>query len=297
MTTKPDFTFTECPRDAMQGIKDWIPTERKTAYLNALLKVGFDYLDFGSFVSPKAIPQMADTAQVLDGLELDKTSTKLLAIVANVRGAEEASSHGPISLLGYPLSVSETFQMRNVNKTIAQSLEDVKVVQELCVKNGKELQVYLSMGFGNPYGDAYSPDLVTEWAYKLHHELGINHIAPSDTIGSSSPETIQPLFKALTTALPNVRLSAHLHTQPHEAESKILAAWAGGCRHFDSAMLGFGGCPMAKDDLVGNMPTEILAAWFTDQGIELSWDREAYQAALVHANAIFAPFQHTHQHA
>lgn len=287
-------TITECPRDAMQGIKTMIPTADKVAYLNQLLTVGFDYLDFGSFVSPKAIPQMADTAAVLTQLDWQSSKTRLLAIVANVRGAEEAIKHEGVALLGYPLSVSETFQQRNVNKSIADSLQDVATVQQLCQQAGKRLQVYLSMGFGNPYGDAYSPELVTELAARLYHDLGITDIAPSDTVGSSSPESITPLFKTLTTELPEVRFSAHLHTLTHEAVSKLDAAWAGGCRHFDAAMLGFGGCPMAADQLTGNMPTEVLAAWLKTKDVDLNWNEQAWADAVHAATAIFAHYADAH---
>ena len=285
-------TITECPRDAMQGIKDWIPTTSKISYLTKLLAVGFDYLDFGSFVSPRAIPQMADTAEVLAGLDLSTTKTKLLAIVANLKGAEQACSHSSISILGYPFSVSETFQLRNVNKTIAQSWEDVATMQDLATKHGKELQVYLSMGFGNPYGDPYSPEVVLEIADQLYHKFQIKHIAPSDTIGSSAPDGIQSLFSALTTALPEVRFSAHLHTVPTAAEAKIAAAWAGGCRHFDAALLGFGGCPMATDELTGNMPTEALIGWLSTNNAAPKFNNQAWGDALMAAVVIFAPFRH-----
>jgi len=286
--------ITECPRDAMQGIKTMIPTSEKVAYLNALLRVGFDYLDFGSFVSPKAIPQMADTAQVLEQIDWANSHTQLLAIVANERGASEAVHLPGIAVLGYPLSVSETFQMRNVNKTIAQSMQDIMRVKEHCHQHGKRLQVYLSMGFGNPYGDPYSPEVVTELAYDLYHRLGITDIAPSDTVGSSEPLGITSLFQTLTTELPQVRFSAHLHTLPHQAISKLEAAWQGGCRHFDAAMMGFGGCPMAADELTGNMPTEVLAAWLKSKGEVLPWDDLAWADAVQAAGVIFGPFAGQH---
>jgi hydroxymethylglutaryl-CoA lyase len=285
-------TITECPRDAMQGIKDWIPTSTKISYLNKLLAVGFDYLDFGSFVSPKAIPQMADTALVLEGLDLSVTKTKLLAIIANIRGAEQACQHDQVSMLGYPFSVSETFQLRNVNKTIAQSWEDVAAIHDLALKHGKELQVYLSMGFGNPYGDPYSPELVAEIADKLYHQYGIKHIAPSDTIGTSATTGITALFSTLTTTLPEVRFSAHLHTLPQEAQAKVEAAWAGGCRHFDAALLGFGGCPMAADNLTGNLPTEQLFTWLKTNNEAPAFNNQAWYEALTAAEVIFAPFRH-----
>lgn len=285
-------TITECPRDAMQGIKTFIPTQVKVNYLNQLLKVGFDYLDFGSFVSPKAIPQMSDTAEVLAKLDLSQTSTKLLAIIGNLRGAESAVQYESVSLLGYPLSVSETFQQRNVNKSIKESLTDLAQIQELCVKHGKSLQVYLSMGFGNPYGDPYSPEIVAEMAQALVEELGVKHIAPSDTIGSSEPDGITSLFKVLTATYPDVRFSAHLHARPDQTFEKIAAAWAGGCRHFDAALLGFGGCPMAKDDLTGNMPTEHLKLWLDNNQHSHKLDQSAWDHALLMAGELFGQYNH-----
>ncbi len=251
----------ECPRDAMQGIHDFIPTELKIEYINALLKVGFDTLDFGSFVSAKAIPQLVDTKEVLAGLDLTDTRTKLLAIIANTRGAEEAVKFEAINYLGFPFSISETFQMRNTNATIMQSLQTVENIQKLCVENKKELVVYISMGFGNPYNDPWSPQLVIDWVNRLQ-DLGIKIISLSDTVGVATPDSISYLFSNLITALPTIEFGAHLHTHPHNWEEKIKAAHENGCNRFDGAMRGYGGCPMANDDLVGNMPTENLIRHF-----------------------------------
>jgi hydroxymethylglutaryl-CoA lyase len=253
----------ECPRDAMQGLKTFIPTEVKVNYINQLLKVGFHTLDFGSFVSPKAIPQMRDTVEVLDKLDLSKTKTRLLAIVANERGAAEAALHKPIQYLGYPFSVSETFQIRNTNATIAESLSRVKAIQEICVKSGKQLVLYVSMGFGNPYGDPWNADVVLKWVDELSKE-GIQLFSLSDTIGVSNPTTIAYLFSHLIAAYPNLEFGAHLHTEPHNWREKIQAAYANGCLRFDVAMRGFGGCPMAKDDLTGNMATENVVHFFKE---------------------------------
>jgi hydroxymethylglutaryl-CoA lyase len=254
--------ITECPRDAMQGLKHFIPTEDKVEYINSLLKVGFDTIDFGSFVSEKAIPQMKDTRNVLGSLDLDNTKSKLLAIVANSRGADDACAFEEITYLGYPFSISETFQMRNTNSTISESLDRVKEIQELCVRNRKKLVVFISMGFGNPYGDLYSPDIAIAWSERLHRELGIEHIALSDTIGVASPEIITELFSNLIPSLPKVKFGAHLHTTPDTWHEKIDSAYKAGCRRFDGALKGLGGCPMAKDDLTGNMPTEMMVDYF-----------------------------------
>ncbi|MCY7356385.1 MAG: hydroxymethylglutaryl-CoA lyase, partial [Rudanella sp.] len=250
-------TLIECPRDAMQGLHEFVPTELKIRYLNALLRVGFHTLDFGSFVSPKAIPQLADTAQVLTGLDLNTTKTQLLAIVANVRGAEQAVSYEPIRYLGFPLSVSETFQQRNTNKSIAQALVDVAHMQNRCEQTDKTLVVYLSMGFGNPYGDSYSPALVGEFTQQLV-DLGIRIIAPSDTVGTSTPEAIESLFSHLLTAFPGIEFGAHLHARPGEASAKVQACMRAGVQRIDGALRGFGGCPMAADDLTRNLPTEEI---------------------------------------
>ena len=253
----------ECPRDAMQGIKEFIPTSTKTAYINQLLKVGFDTIDFGSFVSPKAIPQLKDTAEVLSGLDLTSKSSKLLSIIANIRGAEDACNFEEINYLGFPLSVSEEFQKRNTNKSIAEALRTVEEIQNLSVKNNKQLVVYLSMSFGNPYGESYHPDIVAELTQKLH-KLEIEIIALSDTIGVSEPDNIVPLFSTLSTEYPNIEIGAHFHTTIDKWEEKVDSAYKNGCRRFDSAIKGYGGCPMADDDLTGNMPTEKLISYFTE---------------------------------
>lgn len=277
--------ITECPRDAMQGIHDWIPTETKVSYLNSLLKCGFDTLDFGSFVSPKAIPQMKDTAEVLEQLTL--TDTKMLAIVANERGAEDAIQHEPIKYLGYPFSISETFQQRNTNATIEESLKRVEGIQNLCVKTNKTLLLYLSMGFGNPYGDKWNEDLVTEWSQRLFNLFGVKQLALSDTIGSATPELVKKVFSTVVPELPNVIIGAHLHTIPEGAKALTAAAYEGGCRHFDGAIKGFGGCPMAKDDLTGNMPTERMLEWFKENNIETGIDTELFTAAFNQSSSVF----------
>ena len=253
----------ECPRDAMQGIIEFIPTDIKGAYINQLLKVGFDTIDFGSFVSPKAIPQLRDTAKVLAQLDLENTNSKLLSIIANNRGAVDACSFEEINYLGFPLSVSEQFQKRNTNKSMAQALSDVEKIQNLTVNNNKELVVYLSMAFGNPYGENYHPDIVAELTEKLH-QLEIGIVALSDTIGVSNPTNIAPLFSRLIQEYPTIEFGAHFHTNSDKWEEKVNAAYTNGCRRFDAALKGYGGCPMAKDDLVGNMPTEKLITYFTE---------------------------------
>ena len=253
----------ECPRDAMQGIKHFIPTELKIEYINALLKVGFDTIDFGSFVSAKAIPQLQDTKEVLEGLDLSQSKSKLLAIIANVRGAEEAVKYEKISYLGFPFSISETFQMRNTNSTIEQSLANVEQIQNLCVMNNKELVIYISMGFGNPYKDEWNPELVIHWVNKIV-EMDIKIISLSDTVGVANPESISYLFSNLIPAFPEIEFGAHLHTHPNKWEEKVKAASDNGCKRFDGAIKGYGGCPMAEDELVGNMPTENLLFYFKD---------------------------------
>ena len=254
----------ECPRDAMQGIKDFIPTEKKVQYIQSLLRVGFDTIDFGSFVSPKAIPQMVDTAQVLSQLDLSKTTSKLLAIIANTRGAEDASIHKEINYLGYPFSISENFQMRNTHKTIAQSVITLNEILEIANKSNKEVVVYISMGFGNPYGDPWNVEIVGEWTEKLSG-MGVKILSLSDTIGSSTPETIDYLFSNLIPKYPDIEFGAHLHTTPTTWFEKVDAAYKAGCHRFDGAIQGFGGCPMAKDELTGNMPTEKLLSYFTSK--------------------------------
>ena len=251
----------ECPRDAMQGWTEFIPTVVKIQYLNSLLRIGFDTLDFGSFVSPKAIPQLKDTAAVLAGLDLTGVSTKLLAIVANKRGADEAAEHDEIAYLGFPFSVSEEFQMRNTNSTIEESLVRVEEIQKLCEKKKKSLVIYISMGFGNPYGEKWSAELVSKWVKRLA-AMGISVIALSDTVGVSNPENITKLFSHLIPEVPNVEFGAHLHTLKTNWKEKVEAAYNSGCRRFDSAMGGIGGCPMAKDELVGNLATENLVTFF-----------------------------------
>jgi hydroxymethylglutaryl-CoA lyase len=276
----------ECPRDAMQGLPDFIETEVKAAYINQLLRVGFDSLDFGSFVSPKAIPQMRDTAEVLAKLDLSSTATKLLAIVANERGAAEACQFADIQYLGYPFSISETFQLRNTNATIAESLERTKAIQDLCEHHGKRLVLYISMGFGNPYGDPWNVEIVQKWVNELV-PLGIRTFSLSDTIGCSNPQNISYLFGNLIPAYPDIEFGAHLHTQPHNWREKIEAAWRNGCRRFDGALRGFGGCPMAKDDLTGNMATENLMSFLDEIEADLPIDRSAFGKSLKMADAVF----------
>lgn len=279
-------TLVECPRDAMQGWKHFIPTEQKVKYLNQLLKVGFDVLDFGSFVSPKAIPQMADTKDVLPQLDLSNTNTKLLAIVANTRGAEEAVAYGQITYLGFPFSISETFQQRNTNKSIAESLVQVEEIQKLCVQNGKQLVVYISMGFGNPYGDEYSAEIAIKWVGKLA-AMGIKTIAMSDTVGVAEPANIEYIFKNLVPEFKDVQLGAHFHSTADKWEEKVQTAFDNGCLRFDSAMKGIGGCPMANDDLVGNIATENIVSWCDRKGIPLNLNKEAFFTALQTAAEIF----------
>ncbi len=276
----------ECPRDAMQGMRDFIPTEKKIAYINSILKCGFDTVDFGSFVSPKAIPQMRDTAQVLEHLELANSRSKLLSIIANVRGAQDAVEFEEITYLGFPFSISETFQQRNANCTLVESLTRVEEIHDLCVRNKKELVVYVSMAFGNPYGDEWSSDVVVFWTKRLA-EMGIKIIALSDTIGVSNPLTISYLFSKLVPEFPGVEIGAHLHTTPETWEEKMHAAYTAGCRRFDSAIKGYGGCPMATDKLVGNMATENLLHYFNAYKIETRIDTNAFSEAIRLAESIF----------
>jgi len=282
----------ECPRDAMQGLHDFIPTQDKVDYLNLLLKVGFDTLDFGSFVSPKAIPQMADTGRVLESLDLDGTKTKLLAIVGNGRGAELACEYPEIAYLGFPFSISETFQQRNLHATVADSLERVQDIQDLCLRHNKTMVVYLSMGFGNPYGEPWSAEIVGEWAGKMA-QMGIQIIALADTIGVANPESIRYLFGHLIPAFPSVEFGAHFHTTPDTWLEKIDAAYKAGCMRYDGAIMGFGGCPMAKDDLVGNMATENILQYFENQGEALGLEKQALREAFRKARQILpgAEFQ------
>ncbi len=277
--------LTECPRDAMQGLHDFIPTQQKIEYINSILACGFDTVDFGSFVSPMAIPQMRDTAEVLG--ELISSESKLLAIVANERGANDAAAFDRIDFLGYPFSVSEEFQKRNTNATIEESFVRVERIQEIAKKSKKELVLYLSMGFGNPYGEAWHPDLVTAWCEKLYTKLDVNIQALSDTIGAGTPELVSSLFETLIPSLPNVAFGAHLHTVPENAKFLVEAAYTAGCRRFDGAIKGFGGCPMAADDLTGNMPTEKMLEWFAENKIETGVDSELFNTALNKALTVF----------
>ncbi|MEO1012480.1 MAG: hydroxymethylglutaryl-CoA lyase [Bacteroidota bacterium] len=279
----------ECPRDAMQGIKTFIPTDEKARYIQSLLSCGFHTLDFGSFVSPRAIPQMKDTAEVLSKLDLSRTDSRLLAIVANVRGAQDASAHTEIRYLGYPFSISENFQMRNTHKTIAQSVETLKEILGIANSSGKEVVTYISMGFGNPYGDPWNVDIVGEWAEKLAN-MGARILSLSDTVGSSSPETIQYLFSNLIPKYPDVEFGAHLHTNPSQWHEKVDAAFRAGCVRFDGAVQGFGGCPMAKDELTGNMPTEKMLSYFTAARMDSGVNWMAFEAAFNKATELFAEY-------
>lgn len=282
-----DIKIIECPRDAMQGISEWIPTEAKVNYINQLLRVGFDTIDFGSFVSPKAIPQMRDTAEVLSKLDLSEAKSKLLAIVANSRGAQDAAKFGEIHYLGYPFSISETFQQRNTNASIEESLSRVGELADICVRNRKELVVYISMGFGNPYGDAWSPELAVQWCDRLHREFDVRILALSDTIGIATPDSISALFNTLIPSLPNVEFGAHLHSTPASCIEKLDAALQAGCRRFDGAIKGLGGCPMATDKLTGNMPTEMMIHHMHSIGIELEIDSKALIDSIGLADSVF----------
>ena len=279
----------ECPRDAMQGIKPFIPTERKVAYIQSLLRVGFDTIDFGSFVSPKAIPQMQDTAEVLARLDLSQTRSKLLAIIANTQGARLASVHSEIQYLGFPFSISENFQMRNTHKTIAESLITLQEILEIADKSNKEVVAYLPMGFGNPYGDPWSVEIVGEWTEKMA-AMGVKILSLSDTIGSSTPDVISYLFSNLIPKYPEIEFGAHLHTTPNKWFEKIDAAYKAGCRRFDGAIQGFGGCPMATDDLTGNMPTEKLLSYFTAQKEFTNISPMSFESAYNEASKLFGEF-------
>ncbi len=279
----------ECPRDAMQGIKTFIPTEKKVAYIQALLRVGFDTIDFGSFVSPKAIPQMHDTAQVLAQLDLSKTKSKLLAIIANTQGAIAASQYNEIQYLGFPFSISENFQMRNTHKTIAESLVTLQEILNIADKSNKEVVTYISMGFGNPYGDPWNVEIVGEWTEKLS-KMGVKILSLSDTIGSSTPDVIAYLFSNLIPKYPNIEFGAHLHTTPERWHEKIDAAYNAGCRRFDGAIQGFGGCPMAKDELTGNMPTEKLLSYFTTKKEITSLSPMNFESAYNEASKLFEAY-------
>ena len=279
----------ECPRDAMQGIKTFIPTELKANYIQSLLRVGFDTLDFGSFVSPKAIPQMRDTKEVLDKLDLSCTRTKLLSIVANLRGAEMACSIDSIDYLGFPFSISENFQMRNTHKTISESEIVLKDILEITQKSNKKLVVYMSMAFGNPYGDPWDVDIVGEWADRLQ-SMGVEILSLSDTIGSSKPESISYLFSNLIPKFPHIEFGAHLHTHPNSWYEKLNAAYKAGCYRFDGAIQGFGGCPMASDSLTGNMPTEKIISYFNSENIDTQIDVLPFESAHNSASKLFSKF-------
>lgn len=280
----------ECPRDAMQGIHDFIPTKEKTEFLQMLLDCGFDTIDFGSFVSPKAIPQMRDTAEVFENLDLSGTRSQLLAIVANVRGAKNAAKFDAIDYLGYPFSISENFQMRNTHKTIDQSVDTLKEILEIATKHDKEVVAYLSMGFGNPYGDSWDVDIVAEWTEKLS-ALGVKTLSLSDTIGTSDRETIDYLFSNLIPKYPEIEFGAHLHTTPDAWHDKVDAAYRAGCRRFDGAIQGFGGCPMAKDELTGNMPTEKMLSYFSGKDVEHNVKMTSFESAFNEATKIFGKYQ------
>lgn len=279
----------ECPRDAMQGIKSFIPTEQKVAYLQSLLGCGFDTIDFGSFVSPRAIPQMADTAEVISQLDLTHSKSKLLAIVANVRGASDACGFGAIDYLGYPFSISENFQMRNTHSTIAQSVDTLKEIFFLAQDAGKEVVTYISMGFGNPYGDPWSVEVVGEWTERLA-EMGARILSLSDTVGTSTPDNIAYLFSNLIPQYPDIEFGAHLHTTPTKWHEKVDAAFNSGCRRYDGAVQGFGGCPMAKDELTGNMPTEKMLSYFTSKKIDTGVKWMAFEAAFNRASDLFSKY-------
>lgn len=284
--SKKQVKLVECPRDAMQGWKHMIPTETKIEYINSLLKVGFDTIDFGSFVSPKAIPQMADTKDVLDGLDLSNTTSNLLAIIANTRGAEEASAFDAIKYLGFPFSVSETFQQRNTNSSIGQSLKRVEEIQSICIKRNKELVIYLSMGFGNPYGDEYSPEIVFNWANKIS-EMGIRILSLADTVGLASPEQVYSVTHHLIEQLPHCEIGVHLHSTPANWSEKLDVAIRAGTTRIDGALKGIGGCPMADDELVGNMDTELMIPYLQQKQLLKSLNNEALTDALLLAASVF----------
>ena len=279
--------LTECPRDAMQGLHDFIPTEIKAGYINSLLKAGFDRIDFGSFVSPKAIPQLRDTAQVLSMLDLSSTKSKLLAIIANVRGAEDALRFDEISYLGFPFSISETFQKRNTNSTIEESLSNVETIQNLCVKNKKELIIYISMAFGNPYGDSWNSGEAGKWVEKIS-KLGIKIISLADTVGVASSNDIAYMFYEMIPAFADIEFGAHLHCKTDNWYNKVDAAYKNGCRNFDSALKGFGGCPMADDQLIGNLATENLIQYLNEKNVVTGIDNLRFNESLIMASNVFA---------
>jgi hydroxymethylglutaryl-CoA lyase len=279
--------FIECPRDAMQGISTFIPTDKKISYVNKLLEVGFDTIDVGSFVSKNAIPQMADTEEVIKGINTTKSNSKLLTIVANERGAEKAAQFDEITYLGFPFSISETFQKKNINSTIKESLLRLESIQNICVNNNKQLVTYFSMAFGNPYGDEWSVYIVAHWAERLLNEFGVKILSLSDTIGSSEPNVISWLFKKLISEFPDVEFGAHLHTHPENWKEKVIAALEAGCKRFDGALLGFGGCPMAKDELVGNMPSEHILRYLIKKEMIQNISQSALKEAQNEALSIF----------
>jgi len=280
------FKLIECPRDAMQGWKNFIPTDKKIEYINSLLKVGFDTIDFGSFVSAKAIPQMADTKEVVGNLDLGISNTRLLAIVANLRGAEEASVYDQITYLGFPFSVSETFQQRNTNSSIEESLKRIEEIQNLCINKNRKLVIYISMAFGNPYGDIYDEDIVFNWVEKLV-ELDIEIISLADTVGVASPEQVYDMTSYLVESLPATEIGVHLHSTSENWHQKLEAATKAGCKRFDGALNGIGGCPMANDDLVGNMNTEWMISYFEKNNIATGLNKEALAESLRIAGEIF----------
>ena len=277
----------ECPRDAMQGWPHEIPTTKKINYLNALLQVGFDTLDFGSFVSPRAIPQMADTAKVLEGLDIQNTRTKLLAIIANVRGAEEAAAHEEITYLGFPFSISAEFQQRNTGSTPLESIARIDAIQNICVQKNKQLVVYLSMAFGNPYGDEYNEGILMKWASEMASR-NISIISLADTVGVASPEQIRFALETLIPKYPEISVGVHLHSSAKNKMEKLEAAWQAGCKRFDGALKGYGGCPMAQDDLVGNMPTEFMINYFESKNETLAISKEKLNQCLLLADEIFS---------
>lgn len=276
----------ECPRDAMQGWPHLIPAQKKIEYINALLKVGFDTIDFGSFVSPKAIPQMVDTKEVIQQIKIQNSKTKLLAIIANERGAKDAVAYDAISYLGFPFSVSETFQKRNTNSTIAESLDRVQEIQDLCIKNKKELVIYISMGFGNPYGDVYNEDIVFNWVNKMVG-MDIKIISLADTVGLATKDQVYRITKYLVDSLPQTEIGVHLHSTPANWKEKVDAALQAGCKRFDGALKGIGGCPMANDELVGNMNTELMIPYFDERNLLNKLDKEALKNCSMLASNIF----------
>lgn len=286
MVRRSTIDLVECPRDALQGWKEDVPTDLIVRYLNTLLRVGFHTLDFGSFVSAKAVPQMADTDEVLYKLDLSNTNTKLLAIIANTRGAEEAAAHANIDYLGFPFSISDTFQLRNTNSTIEESIIRVQEIQEICEKNGKKLVIYISMAFGNPYGDLYSEEIVFRWVEKMIR-MGIEIISLADTVGVATPEQVYDITRMLVSVLPNTEIGVHLHSRKYNWKEKIDAALKAKCRRFDGALKGIGGCPMANDDLVGNMNTELMIPYFEQLHLLDGINKEVLSEASALATEIF----------